>query len=68
MTIDIIATREDGEDKLAETKYIMVARNGTAAGVVPGLLLANQEVILAFSILYLILLAGETEVLSDVAL
>jgi len=48
VTIDIIATREDGEDKLAETKYIMVARNGQAAGIIPGLLLANQEAIELF--------------------
>jgi len=48
--IDIIATREDGEDcLLAETTYIMVARNGTASAVVPGLLLANDEVSFAFT-------------------
>ena len=43
--IDIIATGEDGvEQLLAETAYIMVARNGTASAAVPGLLLANEEV------------------------
>lgn len=44
--IDIIATGEDGEEQLlAETTYIMVARNGTASALVPGLLLANDEVL-----------------------
>ena len=44
MTIDILATREDEEYLLAETKYIMVARHGTSSATVPGLLLANDEV------------------------
>jgi hypothetical protein len=31
VTIDILASREDGEDLLAETKFIMVARYVTRA-------------------------------------
>lgn len=59
--IDIIATGEDGvEQLLAETAYIMVARNGTASATVPGLLLANEEVstFLSLSLVFVCLSYG----------
>lgn len=54
MTIDILASREDGEDLLAETKFIMVARCGLLPHVCLFLLYKTAHAVTVLIKMYLI--------------